>query len=280
LTSLISIKGGDIMDMTFDDYIHNPMGIKTGVFTQREVFRGVYTDKLNKILVREAGKIQYFLYKDTPTGRYFIHMKVPSEVIAKFYYDVVIEFSSNDKNAIALNQLNNYTVKFYSNDPAFVYTFAYAFLKNNVFIKDLVPRMSKEAVTNAAKEKNPKSIVGYVKSIYFAYLLIKNYGLLKKVQFDTYAKPYDLKTLLKEVEHADVKVAKRKKAQTEVDTKNKKKPNGIVDKVRNNVSKITNAVTKTPTVGNTNSKHGFVNKQTIGGSNVITSKKTSTIKPK
>jgi hypothetical protein len=97
-----------------------------------------------------------------------------------------------------------------------VYTFAHAFLKNDLLIKDLEPRMSKLAIEHRAKIKNPKDIVGYVKSIFFAWLVMKNYGLMRKVNFDTYGQRYDLKSFLNTIEPADSKVEKRKEAGKEL----------------------------------------------------------------
>ena len=36
--------------MTFDQYIQNAMGIKNAVISNREMYRTMYTEKLNKIL--------------------------------------------------------------------------------------------------------------------------------------------------------------------------------------------------------------------------------------
>ncbi len=47
------------MKMTFDQYINNPMGIKNAVFSAREMYKELYTKKLNVILVREVGKVLY-----------------------------------------------------------------------------------------------------------------------------------------------------------------------------------------------------------------------------
>lgn len=269
------------MDMKLSDYIQNPMGVKNGVFTQRDMYKNIYTDKLNKILVRETGRIAYFLYINK--DKYIIHLKIPSEVIEKFYYDVVLEFSTKDPDIAASAQLNDYNVKFYSNDPAFVYTFAFAFLKNQIFIKELVPRMSKTAVQNAAAVKNPKNEVGYVKSLYFAYLVIKNYGLMKKVQFTTLHRPYNLNLLLQSIEHADVKVAKRQKAQEVLNaTKKKEKADKktIDTRVRGNTStntKTTNVIGRVGSVSKNIKKTNV-----IGGSNRTSSnvKKSITTKIK
>jgi hypothetical protein len=210
------------------------MGKKNAVFSLREMFRSKYVEKLDKILLREMGRVKYILYKNG--DKYLIHLKVPSEVIEKFYYDTVIEFYTDDDNIKLGGGLENYFVKFYSNDPAYVYTFAHAFLKNDLFIKDLEPRMSKLALEHRAKIKNPKDVVGYVKSIYFAWLIIKNYGLMRKVNFDTYGQKYDLKLFLNTIEPADSKVEKRKEAGKELIKKQsieKKKEANKKDVARN-----------------------------------------------
>lgn len=195
--------------MTFDEYISNPMGKKNAVFSQREVFREIYTKKLDAILVREVGKVKYQLYYDKKNSKYYIHFKIPSEPIKDFYYDTVIEFYTKDHGISIGKSLSKYDVKFYSNDPSFVFTFAHAMKKNDMFIKDLEPRMAKKALKEVGKEKNPKDEVGYVKSIFFAYLLMKNYGLFAKVQFESYAKPYNKKELLNAVTQAEEKVQAR-----------------------------------------------------------------------
>ena len=111
--------------MTFDQYIQNPMGIKNAVISNREMYRTMYTEKLNKILVREASKVEYYLYKSRTA--YYAYIKVQSEVVPKFTYDVVIKFTE-PKDGVVDVTLKKYDIKFYSNDPAFVYTFAHAFI--------------------------------------------------------------------------------------------------------------------------------------------------------
>lgn len=207
------------MEMSYDQYIANPMGIKNAVFSNREIYRNLYVEKLDKILLREVGKIKYTLYRDGDD--FLIHLKIPSEPIEKFYYDVVIQFYTNDSTIKMSRSLKDYYVKFYSNDPSFVYTFAHAMLKNDMFIRDLVPRMSKQAVKKAATEKNPKNEIGYVKSIYFAYLIMRNYSLFEKVNYETYGEKYNRKRLLENITHADEKIEARQKAQEELNKKKK-----------------------------------------------------------
>lgn len=203
------------MDMTFDQYISNPMGKKNAVYGNREMFRELYKTKLDTILVREIGKVKYNLYK-SKKGRYYVHFKIPSEAIKDFYYDTVIEFYTNDHGVELSKSLSKYYVKFYSNDPSFVFTFAHAMKKNDMFIDDLSPKMSKQALREKAKEKNPKDEVGYVKSIFFAYLLMRDYSLFEKIQYDTYAQPYDRNYLLTQIIDADQKILDRSDASEKI----------------------------------------------------------------
>ena len=151
------------MEMTYDQYIQNPMGRKNSVFSGREMYRDRYTQKWDAIRLRENGDIAFQLSK-TKTD-YFVYIKIPSEVVPKFYYDVVIRFyPPKDRAAVQMERtLSNYNVQFFSNDPSFVFTFAHAFKKNNMIITDLNQRMSKLALRQVAKERNSQDQVGYAK---------------------------------------------------------------------------------------------------------------------
>lgn len=190
------------MEMTFHDYIQNPMGRENAVISNRVMYRNLYQEKLDKILVREAGKIDIKAYH--VGKRYICYLKIPSEVIDKFYYDVLIEFRAPKK--ITGNDLKEYLVRFYSNDPSFVYTFTHALVKNDLFFKDFENKMSKKAIKERGKEKNPADQVGYVKSIYFAYLIMSKRGYFSKTK---YVDKYSKSSLDREIEHADKKIKDR-----------------------------------------------------------------------
>lgn len=204
--------------MTYDEYIQNPMGKQNAVFSQRELFKNLYKDKLDKILVRENGKIEYQLFVDSKSDTYYVYFKIPSEVIKKFYYDVIIQFSSNNALAKGQQTLSGYDVKFFSNDPSFVFTFCHAFVKNDMFVKDFAPKMSTVALKNTGKVRNPKDEVGYVKSIFFAYLYMKQRGLFNKLLYAG-APAYNARHIIGKVMHADEKIRLRQQAQTEFDKK-------------------------------------------------------------
>lgn len=204
------------MEMRFSDYINNPMGKDNAVISNREMYKQFYTNKYNALILRENGSIEYHLYKYKE--EYVCHMKIPSETVKKFYYDVVVYFYPKDKNVQSEKTLENYCVKFYSNDPAFVYTFAHAFSKNNLFMTDLAKKMSNQALKQKADQKNPKDEVGYVKSLYFAYLFMKNKGLFAKIRYVA-AEKYSPRIIQDKVMDASEKI----KSRMEEEEKQKKK---------------------------------------------------------
>ena len=193
--------------MTFDEYIKNPMGSKSSVMSNRQMYKELYTDKWGKITVRENGIVRFKLYKSGED--YFIHIKIPSEVIPKFYYDTVIRLYLKNKMTGIVKSLSSYDVQFFSNDPSFIYTFAHAFKKAGLLIKDLEYKINPIALKTKAVEKNPKDQVGYVKSLYFAYLVMKSYNLFYKSQWETVSVPYKKNVWDNTITHADDKIRAR-----------------------------------------------------------------------
>lgn len=256
--------------MSFDKYIDNPSGGAT-VITNRNMYKDMYKSKFDRVLLRESGKIEWKVYY-TKDGQdsYYIYMKIPSEIIEKFYYDVVIRlFTTENKKKSNVN-LREYAVEFYSNDPAFVYTFAHAFSKNHLFIKDLETKMSANALKNAAKVKNPKDNVWYVKSLYFAYLTMERYHLFNRSILNQHGKKYNKKELLSHITHAIEKVEARQEAQTKLDKeKANTKKTERTDKDLQSKSTQTSNIVKTATTSKTSK---ITNK-------VKTTKRTSMKKP-
>lgn len=232
--------------MTFEEYINNPTQSRAFV-NMREMNRITYTAKFNIMMVKENGKFDYHLY--TLKDKFFIYIKIPSETVPDFYYDVVIEFFPSKKGFDEFRTLDKYQVRFFSNDPSFVYTFAYAFNKNNMFISELSAKMGKIPLSTKPKETNPKLEIGHVKSLYIAYLYIKNAGLLHKGRFKAEATKLDYKQLMSNIMNADEKIEARQTASStpkkEVSAP-KKQSNSIIGKIKDTV--VNNNVRQTKKV--------------------------------
>lgn len=256
------------MNMTLEQYILNPMGKDNAVLNARtrEIMSMDYQKRFDNIMLRENGKIEYHLFKQPKSNVYWAYIKVPSEVVKNFYYDVVIKFIPDPAVSGFEQNLMKYNVQFFSNDPAFVFTYVHVFAKNNLFIKELSPKMSKKALRREPKEKNPGNNVGYVKSLYFAYLIIKNRGLDKLKRFEAEATSLDLGYLLNEIENADTKIDKRqtegakvsKRKKVESDSQTAKR----VSKYATNMSRVN--VTTTKRIGSIQNKANSTVKSTGG----------------
>ena len=196
-----------MIEMTFPGYIENPMGKKNAVFSQRNVYRNLYTDKFDKLFLRVAGKIWYKLYIDKQHDKYYIHIKIPSESLKDLFYDAVIEFYTDDAAIRASGNLNGYYVKFFTNDMAFMYTYTYVFYKEGLIIDDLKNRCSKKAIKNSPDVKNYYQTPGYSKILYFAYLFMKLKNLFNKSLFLSYAEKYSSSKLKTAVADMDSKQA-------------------------------------------------------------------------
>ena len=216
------------MKMTFEQFIDNPLGKNSAVLTiaARQSILDSYSKKWDVILLRENGNINHFFYKDDKHNAYYAHFKIPSETVKKFYYDVVIKFTADARIGEGGKDLFKYAVQFYSNDPSFVYTYAYVFNKNDMFIRELSDKMSKEALKKVPKIKNPHQNTGYVKTIVFAYLYMKSKKLNDKSRFLASAATYDRGHLSGNIENADIKIQNRqeKNPEPEEEIKEKKVP--------------------------------------------------------
>ena len=198
------------MIMSMNDYIRNPAGKTNAVYSARYMYQDMYTQKYARVMTREAGTMKYRLYKGK-NEQWIIHLSVPSEAISNFYYDVVLEFTPNGNLNTVGNDLFTYRMRAFSNDPRFVFVFAHSFIKNKMFFEDLIKKMSPQAVRMKPTQMNPKEEIGYVKSIYFAYLYMKDHSLNNKNQWFA-AETYHANDFIQNIMDADDKVYLRQKA--------------------------------------------------------------------
>ena len=197
--------------MTFDQYIDNPMGKSNAVFAARYSYKAEYTQKFDALFMREAGKIDRMLYYDKSHDVYYAHLKIPSESLNKFYYDVVIKFYTDNNSLRTVGSLKDYDIQFFSNDPAFIYTYMYVFLKHGMLIEDLKSKCPKASLTIKPTERNFYEVPGYVKSIYFAYLLMSRSDLFLKSTYHNFGKKYSKSSLLGNVSSGEEKMDERKR---------------------------------------------------------------------
>ena len=208
--------------ITLEQYINNPAGKGSSTVPSivRESIMNSYKRRFDNLLLRENGKIKYYQYKNTENNIYYTLVKVPSETIPDFYYDVVFKFYTDAGVSDGGRDLKKYYVQFFSNDPSFVYTYAYVFIQKNLFLTELKSKLSMQVVREKPTERNPDEVVNYVKSIVFAYLFLNERGLLNKATFGS-AQEFNINELLRLVEDAEDKIADRQKEDKKVNHRKK-----------------------------------------------------------
>ena len=137
------------MDVSYGQYIDKP-GIIKGSATNSmiKLVKEDYKRRFDTLYLRESAMVVHKLYKEEKTGSYYVYVKMPSESTKGFFYDVVIEFRPSKLQKLVFNDdLNKFNVKFFTNDPAFLFTYAYAFNKAGLIIDWLKPKLSRQALT-------------------------------------------------------------------------------------------------------------------------------------
>ena len=198
--------------MTLEQYIRNPMGKGNATISlnARITMQNTYKKKFHTVMLKEKGQFKTKMFYIKQSNTYVLYIKVPSETVKDFYYDVVFQFQPNNDTKEAGNNLMKYDIKFFSNDPAFVYTYANTFIQHDLFIKQLGSKMSKTAIKQKAEEKNPSNTVGYVKTFYFAYLYMVEKNLVNLTRFSSLCSTnIGYKDIITEIEDADSKIADR-----------------------------------------------------------------------
>lgn len=154
------------------DFINNPLGKGTSVLPNRELIVNDFKRR-KKIMEGEGKKFRVTVYKNDVKGIYYFHVIVPSETKRKNDYDVVFELSPpEEKGVFKKVGLDKYKVRFFSNAPSFVFTYAHIMYNNGMGVKLLIKKLAREVILKAPEVRNPTGTILYEKSIMFAALTI------------------------------------------------------------------------------------------------------------
>lgn len=245
-------------NFTLQNYIDNPTG-SIGLLTKRDLdnVRVMYKTRLAALILRENNLLYYKIYK-IEDDVFLYHIKIPSETIENFFYDVILKFTRSD--ASVSNRLETYNLRMFSNDPHFNFTYANLFIKEDLIVNELKSKVMKEAKKKEASIRNPDGNIGYIKTIVFSYYYLYERGLLNKLRINPSAIKLDkgeYKKLLDMIPDSDkvlddrVRLEKEGKVRERVSDKDKINYHQIKDDQRNNSlkSKIVNKVSKIGKVG-------------------------------
>ena len=196
---------------TFDEYINNPSGKGSAVnTTARSSSDSIYQAKLSQ-LTEKSGPVKYKCVRSNDGKIFYILFFIPSESVQGFTYETVVEFTAPTSEGVSSGDLRNYTVRFFSNDPSFVYTYAYAYKTHGLLITQFEKKINLRALITKAKTRNPDNSVGYVKNIYFAYLVMKRDNLFDKAVLSRKIQSSGLSAIMRDVMSFDNKEASRDK---------------------------------------------------------------------
>lgn len=166
--------------ITMNDFLQNPTGTSSSSFSRRDLIIANLKQRYGEITSKYP--IKHTAYNEK--GAYYFHLKIPSETYPeKVVYDVVLEFTpiGNMKDE---STINSYRMRMFSNSPNFMFTYAYVYNQDKNLIPFLKGKVSKKALTDEPKVKNPQLIYGFEKSVYYALLYIKLSSLNRKNKLD------------------------------------------------------------------------------------------------
>jgi len=190
------------------DFIDNPMGKGSNAIPNRQLIKNDLNRRYEELIKKK--KIELKIYKNHDD--YYFHFLIPSESERNNTYDVVLQFTMDKDDFKNDSYLDRYYIKFFSNCPSFVYTYAFVFNLYDMLIDDLKQKYDDRVLNEDPSTRNPGEIISYEKSIYFAcYHLLRNRNYLSKSVLQSIAKPYSKKQILSEIRTDEMVQAEIKK---------------------------------------------------------------------
>lgn len=166
--------------MTINEYINDPNKSSQENLQTHDF----YLAKLNAIIERDKKLPMVSIYNEEDD--LWFHFKIPDEQMSGFYFDVIFTFHPNSKQETKEGNIHNYQVKFFSNDPGFVFRYCYEFNQAKLIIDPMKSRLNTRALTQPANQTNPNHELRYVKTIYFSYLVMEKLNLFDKSMIKQY----------------------------------------------------------------------------------------------
>lgn len=195
--------------LTFRQFLQNPTGPYSAFFGKRAEIIKNLEDRFAKLISTRSKDFSCKVYTDKEN--YFFHITIPSETFKDMKYDVVFKMMPSNEGCESESSLSNYKLQFFSNSPAFIFTYAYVFNKDGNLINFLTNKIDSKALDNEPEIKNPVQIYGYEKSLYFALLYIKYKYYNLKTNLLSMQKKLDKKEILSNVKDSQTVLLEYKK---------------------------------------------------------------------
>lgn len=215
--------------MTMDQYLKNPSGPYSSSFARRDLIIANLEDRFAKLLKERKKDFKVLIFRGPKPNEYYFYLRIPSEELKEVIYDVVIQFIPVDMNCLASKTINKYAINIFSNSLNFTFTYAYWYNQDDIIIKSLKDKVSKQALTQKPEIKNAEGIYGYEKSLYFALLYIKYNNLNQKYTINSFlSKDLTLNKVKPKIKNSNSKImeynmAKKKEKEEKKEQRKKNK---------------------------------------------------------
>lgn len=217
--------------------------------------------KLNKVL--ERNNLQHLKYVVYKYGKgFYIHFKIPSESTDGIFYDSILNLEKNIP--ITPNNFKDYSFKYISNSPDFIFFYQYLFNKNDLLINELTEKLPMEGIVNPPEKNNKENDIYNCKGLYWIILTIETLKM-NPIQLSRISLPLDfniLKNNFKSYYEIEIEIKNIKnKIKTNKRKSDNKSPVSVNDRSKSIVKKF-----------NTNN---IVNKNKVSNSNLNSINKSS-----
>lgn len=170
--------------LTFRQISTSPLEpYERGTATKYKTFRKL-EDDYKQLKSHMSGIFDIHGIKESKTEEpYYVDVwcKIPSEPFPmRLDYDVVVRFHFKDKTSAKITP--DTKVQVFSNSPSFMFTYAYVFNVKGSVIPDYKNSLSSRSLTEKPEKTNPKGLVGFEKSLFFTFLLLKDKGLFRDLK--------------------------------------------------------------------------------------------------
>lgn len=188
---MLPVKKKTAITINLRQYISNPYWGSAFLASRKAIKQGLSVT-FTRLLASYRTKF-YAIPYIYDNGDILFHVRVPSEEYKfnKLHYDVLfkLEYDENKKY-----DLRN--VKFFSNSPSFVFTYAYVYYHSDIIIEKFATKLPILSLTVAPEIRNPVESLGYEKSTYIAARYIIDGNVLTDKYIETHGRKIGLMTEL------------------------------------------------------------------------------------
>jgi hypothetical protein len=195
--------------MKIADFITNPTGVGSAQVYGRGAIRASLEARY-KTLVGGKTKFEVFAYSpDKNNARRVYHVRVPSETIPGFMYDIVLDVIGGYGSKTAF--LNS-DVLVFSNSPSWLFTYAYVANKVGLSIPWLNAKIGRTAIETAPSVTNPPESLGFEKTTSMAVMHVINGEFFRNSVLSP--KPLTQRSIIARIPDVERILSDREKAET------------------------------------------------------------------